>query len=859
MSLRNVKNYIPAVRQNKGILATDQVQLVATSTVPTDSDLANGRLYYLTGTGLRMYVEGTWYTIPTSTTGGSPSSWEALYALDKTMTIDSTTLTFTLTHATGDGLTLAASAAAAGAVLQFANSGSGKDIQGTSDTWNISSAGLVTCVGVTTTSDITSTGAAIDWDLIDNNASALSIDASGKAGLIAIVTTNGSEAVTMSGLLTVAGAFTASTGATVTAGGLAVSDGSTTLEDDANTANTLTITNDTMTTWGNATDAGLVQITSASLTTGFALNISLDASELNGGGYIRLWEQDGGAAVFSIGEAGATVIGGAASGTDALTLTAGDITVTAGDITITEGSAVITNTGNETALTITADSVTDGIVVDINADGVTTGTLLHLDTTADTFAGLYIDCYDGAASDFTVGLYGATIIAGNAAGTDAFTITAGDILLNDSDENVIESEDGTATLLLLDNKAGAIASGKAVLKVDAGGTVDAGGYGIYAAFTGAAAAGATVVYVVPDAGSLGVKVNGGGVDTREALYVDADPTAYDVAYIHTDGVIADNKAVLSLHSAGAMAAGSSILRLAQAGTPAGATSYTLEIDNTGSTTTSNAVCVRIDNHTSTGAVIQATSAGAAAPLLDLYSTNAGATGVVIKTTHTSASPADNDVVSSVQFWGVDDTGSEEFGRIETMIIDATSVTSSSAMKFYIDVAGTAEVGLTVKTNYAIVGGGSDAGYVTSSGAYNLVLNTNEGTDSGTITITDGANGDIAVTPNGTGQVQLTAPTYGQITAGADGAATLTIAMVGLYTIGNTVARTLTLPAAATSAGAWYTIKKTSADAAAVTIDANGGELIDGAATFAEIDAQYDTATVVCDGTGWHVVSKIIAA
>ena len=47
------------------------------------------------------------------------------------------------------------------------------------------------------------TGAATDVDLIDNNASALSFDASGKTGIIDIVTTNCSEGVKMSGTLTV--------------------------------------------------------------------------------------------------------------------------------------------------------------------------------------------------------------------------------------------------------------------------------------------------------------------------------------------------------------------------------------------------------------------------------------------------------------------------------------------------------------------------------------------------------------------------------------------------------------------------------------------------------------------------------
>ena len=53
-----------------------------------------------------------------------------------------------------------------------------------------------------------------------------------------------------------------------------------------------------------------------------------------------------------------------------------------------------------------------------------------------------------------------------------------------------------------------------------------------------------------------------------------------------------------------------------------------------------------------------------------------------------------------------------------------------------------------------VGTGSAAATLTSSGAYDLVLDTNSGTNSGTITITDGANGNITATPNGTGYVEV---------------------------------------------------------------------------------------------------------
>ena len=93
-------------------------------------------------------------------------------------------------------------------------------------------------------------------------------------------------------------------------------------------------------------------------------------------------------------------------------------------ITVDTAGITLTSSLTTAALLIVADSVTTGNVVDINADGVTSGTILHLDSTAATFTGEFIDCFDGAASAFSVGLYGATIIAGNAA-TDVLTITAG--------------------------------------------------------------------------------------------------------------------------------------------------------------------------------------------------------------------------------------------------------------------------------------------------------------------------------------------------------------------------------------------------------------------------------------------------
>ena len=67
------------------------------------------------------------------------------------------------------------------------------------------------------------------------------------------------------------------------------------------------------------------------------------------------------------------------------------------------------------------------------------------------------------------------------------------------------------------------------------------------------------------------------------------------------------------------------------------------------------------------------------------------------------------------------------------------------------------------------------------------------------------------------------------------------------------ARTITLPAAASSSGMILTVKKTDSSKNGVTIDGNASETIDGATTQV-LYAQYESMTIVCDGTGWQIVA-----
>jgi hypothetical protein len=64
--------------------------------------------------------------------------------------------------------------------------------------------------------------------------------------------------------------------------------------------------------------------------------------------------------------------------------------------------------------------------------------------------------------------------------------------------------------------------------------------------------------------------------------------------------------------------------------------------------------------------------------------------------------------------------------------------------------------------------------------------------------------------------------------------------------------TLTLPVAAASQGRKLVAKKTDASANAVTVDGNGAETVDGAASIS-ITAQYDSVSVISDGAAWWIV------
>jgi len=352
--------------------------------------------------------------------------------------------------------------------------------------------------------------------------------------------------------------------------------------------------------------------------------------------------------------------------------------VSLGDIALADGRISITDNDNAASFVLTNDTFTNGAsgLIDINAGGaisgniisvvandVSTGTMLYLETSAaGPFAGKYIQCYDGAADDFSVGLYGATIIAGNAAGTAALTVSAGDLKLT---AGVIDQDCVTDVCNVF-------------TRAQATTTKD------------------FVQILCTDAS-----------DDHSALYVKHDGTA-GIPAVEIVSAGSDSALVCTTSAA----AGSA-----------------LTLVNTAAGTDS---ILKVDGETGTWV-------GAA---------NVGMVNVV-----SDGTPAD--VAASCLRIGLSGAGIL-LGEGNCLRVVDTSVAATSHSVYISSTNNEAlwvDVGKARFDEGVLVGSGA-TGYVSSLGAQDLVLRTNEGTDSGTITIADGTNGGITIDCNGTGRLRV---------------------------------------------------------------------------------------------------------
>jgi len=151
--------------------------------------------------------------------------------------------------------------------------------------------------------------------------------------------------------------------------------------------------------------------------------------------------------------------------------------------------------------------------------------------------------------------------------------------------------------------------------------------------------------------------------------------------------------------------------------------------------------------------------GAAVGTLWLDTTNSGSNSLEIKffdgsddisfaTVDTSANTI-NFIDSAVASDLVNDTSPQLGGNLD---VNGNDIVSTSNADIDIIPNGTGDVNLGADT--VQIGDNNSNATLTTQGTGDLILNTNNGTNAGNITLEDGANGHIQVTTNGTGYIKF---------------------------------------------------------------------------------------------------------
>ncbi len=588
--------------QGQGVGRGGLLRFTGTNAANPFGAVANG--LYVNSSNQLVYVAQNVSTVLGSGGGGGTPSWETLFAADATFTMTpDTAFTIAGNRSTAtDVLVLTNIGGGSGQVLQITNSGTGKDIQGTSSTWNVTKAGVATFAGVSisgSTTAFATTGVAV-WTIKDNDSAALTISASGATGILSIDSTDGAELVKFGK-------------------SAQVTDGNLTLISTSNTVTNLLITNNSATTFGaNANSSGVVVIRSTSLTTGALLQLQVTEGTLAGGFFIVGRHVTAGSNVYTVGENGATVIAGL-GGSDMLTVTAGDVVFSDASITMTDadnaatlsvtnntatsasvfvfaGSGVFTGTTTTSFFTITPSGLTTGTAVYIAAVGATTSVGVVDVAVAGLTSGSALRI-TAATANFTTGgklieLTSTAAVAGNlltATTTGAYT--------------------GTGMVLVT---AGALTTGIVLSLISTTGLTSGS---VIRATTSTAGAIATN-------GAFSFTATGNftsGAATLGAFHVAATATAAGTIMDVTGGALTTGVALYVADSGTGMTSGS-LIRVATGTTGAVATNGIVSIRATGAyTSTSNSGLLDV----------QASAITGAATLVNLQSTAASQTAVTI--------------------------------------------------------------------------------------------------------------------------------------------------------------------------------------------------------------------------------------
>jgi len=481
---------------------------------------------------------------------------------------------------------------------------------------------------------------------------------------------------------------------------------------------------------------------------------------------------------------------------------------------------------------------------------------------------------------------------------DRVTFTDIDIVMAESatsSESLDITSAHTSVSAVEINSSGAIASDKASLAILATGALAAGGNMLRLDYqTG-----------TPDAGSYMLELMGTSKDLI-GIYCDVDTATNDAYTFHSGGATANTKSVVLVSADGEPAATANVLGVSFTGT---ATNYPHLLNLAGA-----------DKNVS-GIYLDCDADGTNAYHLRIQDDKDTATGVTIYTHAESASPENADNILVWNFMGEDAGGTAtEFGRLEVEIMTVTAGQEDGQFTFS---AAAHNGSLTQIATVApraggalgelTLGAGAGASYVTSKGAYSLILDTNNGGTGASVEIESGANSDVILTPTGTGEVKLA---IGEITTvgtedlvldtnegtnsgsitiadGADGAITIDPNGDGVTNIDNAAIRfatreiaggtatdsptnadgiidiatngaqalTVTLPEAADNLGLQLTFTLTTHGGQDATINRTGADVIDDAADLANTtitmeDAADAIVIQAVSANRWIVVKNI---
>lgn len=812
MSYKNYRQYTDLrglnLTANNGCL-----RFTTPDTTPTTT--SGERLLYVNSSNQLIFDDGSSAT--TLGSAGSVANFSLNDAYDdgNSITIDSSAVLLAGSHATNNVVEITASAAVTGACLLITNSGSGMDITANSSAWNISTVGGVAVVELGSTGTINATDGALT---IGKTATATTfagtVTVNEASTLTGAVTATASITITGTADTNV---LTVTAGDIVVSNGKITLTNDDTDSAITVTANSVTTGNVITATANGITTGSMLYLamTEAGITSGNGSYIECYDSTAGAtqfavydNGATTITGNAAGTAALTLTAGDITISDGGISLTSTLTTDVVSITdnsLLANNAVIVKGSGTFTGATTSSFVAITPTGMTTGTALYVAGAAATTlSTLVDFTTSTTTGTALRLTTsgvQTGVGSALEIVADSATT-PGAAAGEGVVKVSADGLTTGTALDVTITSPNALTSGRLADfshvsgNITGTLNKSAQLFNVEATRTVttgtvaddyDMGSFVRTSVINGGGTFSATgsVVYienaVTNTSGTVsdttkGIEVvmdslgTGDGVEITHAatggiaLNVIGAATTVDDVLIACTGVKANNKASLQVTNSGATAAGGSILRVINTGTPAAATSYLVDFDYSGATMTNNPVAVFIDAGATTAAGLQVTGSGAmAGGNIEINSTATGALGAVLKLDQTANSAAASDVIGRVLFTGQDDANAAEtYGRIDCIIRDTAAANPDASLNFLVDRAGTATLALTVgwdtvgsaAVNGILVGDGSGAGYISSQGAQNLTIATNGGTNSGTITITQGANAAITLTPNGSGAIDL---------------------------------------------------------------------------------------------------------